>query len=476
MSRLMKGLRREPHDYRASLDVFPALDPQAVAADLKIERVARKRGEADEPPPDGTTLDEGETRIVERIEAEKKSAHGILLEQLRTAEERLSSLDFEGRFAEIRQAAPAAVSEFRAEAATGRDELNGLRRKLKEHEESKEAFKARHKLVRPPHPPSAGAQALKFGLVALLLLIETVLNGSFLAKGSELGLLGGTTEAFAFAVLNVLGSFLFGRLGMPQLIHRGVFHKLLGLVSLLAWLAFALALNLALAHYREVSGQILAEGGNAVITRLREDPAGLVDVKSWLFFGIGFFFSVVAFIDGYATVDPYPGFGDLQRRLDAAHDAYISRKQDLIDRLLEVRDEYIQTLEDANRDLSVRRAEFDQILATRSRLVRLFDAHQGHLQQTLNALLALYRETNRRARKSPPPARFSTAVELPRIAAEAEVPDMTAEASAIRERIAEAQKMLVDEVAAIHREFDAAVEGYRQIDDLVREDRHAQAA
>jgi hypothetical protein len=476
LKRLMTGLRREPHDFRASLDVFPALDPQVLAADLKLERIARQRGAANEPPADAPGLDEVETRVVERIEAEKKSSHGILLEQLRTAEERLANLDFEGRFAEIRQAAPAAVSEFRAEAATGRDELTNLRRKLKEHEESKEAFKREHRLTRPPHPPSAGAQALKFGLVALLLLAETVLNGTFLAKGSELGLLGGTTEAFAFALLNVLGSFLFGRLGMPQLVHRGLFHKLLGLVSLVAWLAFALVLNLALAHYREVAGQFLAEGGNAVILRLREDPAGLVDVKSWLFFGIGFFFSVVAFIDGYATVDPYPGFGDVQRRLDAAHEAYIDRKKELVDGLFEVRDEYIATLEDANRDLSVRRAEFDQILSSRQRLVRLFDAHQAHLQQTLNTLLALYRDHNRRARSVPPPARFAETVELVRIAAEAEVPDMTAEAAAIRDRVAEAQKLLVDEVAAIHRAFDEAVEGYRQIDDLVREDGHAKAA
>lgn len=476
LSRLVKGLRREPADFRATHAVFSPLDPEAIAAELKIDRLARQRGAANEPPSDSSSPDEVEIRIAERVEGEKTKAHGLLVDQLRVADERLANLDFEGRFAEIRQAAPAALSEFRAEAATGRDELNSLRRKLREHEEAKEAFKRRHRLTRPPHPPTAGAQALKFGLVAVLLVVETVINGSFLAKGSELGLLGGTTEAFAFSLLNVIGSFLFGRLGHPQLVHRGVFHKLLGLVSLAAWLAFALVLNLALAHYREVAGQLLAEGGGAVIARLRTDPAGLADVKSWLFFGIGFLFSAVAYIDGFATVDPYPGFGDLQRRLDGAHEAYIARKQDLIDRLLDVRDDYIQSLEDANRDLSIRRAEYDQILTTRARLVRLFDQHQSHLQQVLSALSTGYREANRRSRSSPPPARFQSPPALERIDAAAEAPDVSEEAAAVRARIAEAQKLLVDEVAAIHREFDAAVAGYHQIDDVVREERDGAAA
>lgn len=476
LARLMKGLRREPHDFRASLEVFPALDPDVMARDLSVEREGRRRGAMGEPPFAAAGLDEMERRIVERIEAEKKAAHGVFLDQLRVYDERRANLDFEGRFAEIRQAAPAAVSEFKAEAATGRDELNRLRRSIREHEEEKEAFKRANRLTRAPHPPSPGAQAIKYGFVVLLMVFETVLNGTFLAKGSELGLLGGTTEAFAFALLNVMGSFLFGRLGLPQLVHRGLLRKLVGLLALAAWVLFALALNLALAHYREVSGQFLDAGGAAVITRLIADPLALTDIKSWLFFGIGFFFSVAALIDGYATVDPYPGFGGIQRRLDAAHQTYIDRKQALIDTLLDVRDTYIETLEEANRDLSARRAEYDQILTGRARLVRLFEQHQAHLAEVVGTLLALYRETNRRARRTDPPAHFAVPYGFARLSVEADVPDLSAEAASVRERVAEAQRLLVDEVTAIHREFDAAVARYHQIDDLVREDFHAKAA
>jgi hypothetical protein len=43
-----------------------------------------------------------------------------------------------------------------------------------------------------------------------LLLVELIINGNFLAKGSQLGLLGGIIEAFAFAALNLLVSFFLG--------------------------------------------------------------------------------------------------------------------------------------------------------------------------------------------------------------------------------------------------------------------------
>ena len=476
MSRLVLGTRREAEPLRALAQPFTAPDATALVKEMTLDRLGTTRGASGDPPTDATGPDEVERRLLARIEADKARAHALFVDSLRTTDERLANLDFEGRFAEIRQAAPSAVSEFKAEAATGRDELNRLRRALKEHEEEKEAFKRAHGLWRTPRPPSLGAQVLKFGLLLIVLVAETVLNGSFLAKGSELGLLGGTSEAFAFALLNVFASFLIGRIGLPQLEHRNPFRKLLGFLALAFWLVFAIALNLALAHYREVSGLILETGGSAVVDRLATAPLQLADVKSWLFFAIGLFFAVVALIDGYATVDPYPGFGDLQTRLDAAHRRYIDRKQDLIDRLLDVRDDYTASLEEANRDLAVRRAEVDQIMAGRERLARLFTQHQIQLQKTLDVALAAYREANRKARRSPPPAHFAQGLALDLVDPAVEMPDRSAEIRLIRERVSEAQALLIQEVGALHATFDAAVAGYHQIDDLVREERHGAAA
>jgi hypothetical protein len=74
------------------------------------------------------------------------------------------------------------------------------------------------------------------------------------------------------------------------------------------------------------------------MTRILTTPFLLADLKSWLFFAIGFGFSAIAFGDGIAFTDPYPGYGEIEVRLAAAHERYNSRKAELIDRLTEIRE------------------------------------------------------------------------------------------------------------------------------------------
>src|SRR5580693_10153663 len=235
LARLVGGLKREQHDYRASLEVFPALNIGKLAADLAVGRLGAERGAEEAPVSDSAVLDDVEGRIVERVEAEKNSAHGVFLDELHLYKERLSGLDFEGRFATIRQAAPAAVSEFRAEAAQGRDELHNLRRHLGDLELERDEFRRRHNLKRAAHWASGGNLTIKVGILLVLFVLEVFLNGFFLAKGSELGLLGGAAEAFTFALLNIGLSFLIAAVGVRELNHRNVLRKFFGLLALIAY-------------------------------------------------------------------------------------------------------------------------------------------------------------------------------------------------------------------------------------------------
>lgn len=420
LARLVGGLKREQHDYRASLEVFPALNVAKLAADLAVGKMGAQRGANEEPSSDSAVFDDIETRIIERVEAEKNSAHGIVLDELHLYKERLSGLDFEGRFATIRQAAPAAVTEFRAEAALGRDELHSLRRHLRDMEAERDDFRRRHKLKRAARWAAGGSLTLKVGILLLLFVFEVFLNGFFLAKGSELGYVGGAAEALIFALFNIGVSFLAGAVGVRELNHRNYIRKFFGLVSLICYVVLAIGLNLTLAHYREAAGSLVSDAGQEVLVRLRTAPLGLTDVKSWLFFGIGILCSLIAFGDSYLIFDPYPGYGMLEKRRAGAYEAYITRKNELIAALLTIRDQAIEILEEANRDLSVRRSEYDAILESRTRLLRLFDAHQTHLDRTANALLTTYREANKRSRKTPPPPRFAAPYVLEKISTEHE--------------------------------------------------------
>jgi hypothetical protein len=61
-------------------------------------------------------------------------------------------------------------------------------------------------LVRAPRVSSATATFFKVAFLLCLFVAETYINGAFLAKGNELGLLGGVVEALVFAILNLVVS------------------------------------------------------------------------------------------------------------------------------------------------------------------------------------------------------------------------------------------------------------------------------
>src|SRR5262249_44827001 len=149
---------------------------------------------------------------------------------------------------------------------------------------------------------------------------------------------------------------------------------------------------------------------------------GLTDIKSWLFFAIGCVFSAAALIDGIHFTDPCPGYAELQRRVLRAHDDYIDTTNDLVADLKDIREDAIEHMQQAQRDLDKRRGEHDSILANRSRMFALFDQHQDQLQRTANALLAKYRAANRQARSSDPPARFDHPFVMERIRVDVDLP------------------------------------------------------
>ncbi|MFC5757951.1 hypothetical protein [Rhizobium sp. GCM10022189] len=468
LNKLWNNVRESSHDFRASTEIFPALDMEKLAQTLEVREKGAENGASNRPAASAQSLDEIEQRIVGRVEQEKASAYQILEDQFQTFEGRLRNLDFEGQFGLIRQANASSLSDFKAEIASGVDELHGLRRDLKIAEDEMASFKRNHRLDRAAKVPSAGATSVKIALLVVLVLIEVVMNGNFLAKGSEQGIVGGITEAIVFAILNIGAALLFAFFCVRNLLHRSWLMKLGGLVGLIFYVAVALAVNLALAHYREVSATILEGAGTEVIRRIRENPWGLVELNSWMLFAIGLFFSILAFIDGCVLTDPYPGFAGVQKRLDAARDHYISGKQELIDNLREIRDEHNEKIEEIVRDLSSRRQESSAIIAHRTRTVGLFAEYQSQLERTANALLTIYRDINRNARTDPEPQYFATPYKLERLTPVTRTSEEWDD-RVLSERIQVAQTELNEQIRKIGSEFEAAVEQYHRLDKLFPE-------
>jgi len=469
IARLLKLVNEPVHDYQPGTDIFLELNVDAVARDLRLAEQGAERGAADRPAQDSQTLDDVEHSAVERAETHKQAAHNLFLEQLHIRDDRIARLDFAGRFNVIRQAAPEAVGDFAAEAALGRDELFGLRRRLYDAEREREDFRKRHQLTRAARVSTTGGTILKVGILAVMFVAEVVINGSFLAKSNEQGILGGAVQAVSFAALNILASFFWGLVPIRLLNRRSAFLKLLGFVAALAYLAFAVGLNLTLAHLREIPPTISGDVGQEVLARLRNAPLLLNDVNSIVFFGIGFIFSLVAMADGVLFTDPYPGYAAMEKRWVEASSRYTDRKAELIEELRDIRNSAKEVMDAAAHDLSKRLGEFDSILKGGARLAQRFAEHQNHTARACNALLTIYREANRKARHAPAPAYFGKPYDMERIVYEGDDKEGTTRKK-LEQSIIESQALLEAQIAAIYEAFDKAAKSYRQIDDMIPED------
>jgi hypothetical protein len=470
LARIRALLSQPTHSYRPATTIFLDLNVDRVAEELQLVARGTERGSQNRPTADAQTLDDVEHQVVERIEAHKQDSHAVYLDQLHTYDERVTALSFEERFATIQQAAPEAVGDFRAEATVGRDELFVLRRRLNETEIERERFRARHRIERPARLASPGKVVLKIGVLAILFIIEVVINGSFLAKANVGGLLGGAAQAVTFAALNIIASFFWGMVLIRLVNRRNYFLKLIGLLSFLAYLVFAVVLNLTLSHLREIPPSVSVSGdvGQEVLHRLLTAPYALTDVNSWVFFSIGLIFSLIAMADGLLFFDPYIGYAGLERRWIDASRQFANARIELIERLRDIREDATETMNEAARDLSVRRSEFDSLLQGRGRLAQRFSQHQNQIEQACRALLEIYREANRRARSSPAPDYFAKAYTMERISYTGAEPDSSAREN-LRQMIADTQQLLSQQIKAIHDAFDNAVRTYREIDELLPE-------
>lgn len=468
IAKLIKGLQGAPHVYENSALVFPSLSMESLAAELKLREKGVERGRANLPASDVADLDEIEHQIAERINSERYTARQIYEDQFRTYSEQITGLDFETRFADIQHIAPAAVSEFHAAATQGRDALVLLRRRIVETEQHREHFRTQNNLRRPAKVHHGGMQLFKASFVLLILLMETVLNGYFLSRGSEQGYLGGAILALTFAILNIIVSFGFGYFLVPQVNHKHAARVSVGILSILVYAVFAVCLNLVLAHYRELSGQLASEIGIAALRHVRSDPLGLADINSWVFFGIGTVFSIGAMLDGLFFRDPYPGYTAVEQACASAHLEYQNKRSELIELLQEIKSDAADAMRETERDLNMRRAEFDDILQARQTLNSKFAACQTQIHRVGAALLALYREANKAARSTPAPATFTQPLAANNIPPLPE-PKGARARDDLRKAIAEASGTLQKQVSAIQAEFQSAIDTYKQIDDLMPE-------
>ncbi|MCY4431236.1 MAG: hypothetical protein OXC11_12695 [Rhodospirillales bacterium] len=379
--------------------LFDPVDPSRLARDLDPRRRGRDAGERGRPPLDALS-DPNEREITGWFEQRIREAAALYERRREEALQGLRETEATGGFTptdlhETRIRAEQSMNDLRQ---TRRSPLHAARIERDKRLDDLADFKERNRLRREPSYPKQWTRHLMTASVFALGLLETFLNSNFLAEGSETGLLGGFTIAVGVSVINLFPAFfLFGPYSLN--LHHVRAGKRAGAgVAVAIYAVLLLVLNLGVAHYRELSALLARDIGLQVVERLRDNPFGLSDAESWLLFGLGVFFSVVAFIEGRHHDDAYPDFGKRHREMVHAREKYEDEVEEISAELEEVRTKALDDIKRIVHDLKRSPVERGRIRKLLEDLVAAYDRHAEQIDELGQNLVHEYRAANQEAR------------------------------------------------------------------------------
>ncbi len=214
--------------------------------------------------------------------------------------------------------------------------------------------------------------------------------------------------------MNTVFAFLLGWMS-HYVSHVNPWRRTAGFLIIACWVTWLAFFNLAVAHYRDALGG--PDPDNAGIDAVKlflSNTVAIHDFQSMLLLVLGGVFSAIAFYDGRRMDDPYPGYGPVTRKWEEAgkkfqearrkEEAALTRLKD--DSLARIRQEtdYVPSLEGRLR----------QQIRYLAELAASWEREMENLERAANTLAEIYREANRHARTTPPPAHFGLALKIQR--------------------------------------------------------------
>ena len=452
--------------------VFPNINKDRIVKELDLAAEGKNRGGNGQPETSSKKLDHIELKTISRVEELRRKGLENFETNRRVYSERLNSSvsarmlveteanDAKARFAEE-------VTRWRALMVTPREDVQETFR-------WRTRFRELNRLYNRP-AKEAVSLANIIGISLLMILLESAGNAYLFSQNNPLGILGGLIAAFLVSFGNVSMSTIMG-MGVRYINMNGfrnLLKKFFGLLFVLAWVAFALSYNAAVAHFRDAVETTLEwrVAGEMAITTLLANPVGLNTMESYVLFLLGFFISVIALLKGYHSSDPCPGYSKVAQDVINARERYIKNLEESIETLAEHRNEAVEALHQARDEVERQvRDSVDALYGQKALQSNLYP----FLEQcdiTANYLLSVYRDANKAARPDEPPVYFQQEYHFEVFAS----PTADDEQRIKAEKQARDVSLLVEgSVKEIFEVFHRAVQDHYEIDEL--EGKHVERA
>lgn len=266
-------------------------------------------------------------------------------------------------------------------------------------------FKEENKLIR--HERSSKYPFLNWAIVVVIVLFESILNASFFATGSEMGLLGGLIQAIVITFINAFLAFT-----TIMVVRRSFVIQNSGLVNfgykmlVGAIVLFTIHFHFFVGHYRDA---LKIDPENAYYISIQnyiENLYSLIDFDSYILVILGIILFIIMLLDIYKIKDPYPGYGEISKDFKAEQDIYENMRLELLDSDVQKNKDIESEIELVVRDANRVYAESEEVLVLKERLEHKYLDYLKHLENTFNIIIGRYRAINTDMRTTPKPSYF----------------------------------------------------------------------
>jgi hypothetical protein len=272
------------------------------------------------------------------------------------------------------------------------------------------AFKQIHRLVRSAEYPES--KILYASLIVACLLVESVFNGTFLAKGSALGLLGGVSNAIGFACLNIFPAIIIGSFILPLKNHIKNSLKVISYSLQVVYFSYLFCINYFIANYREQMELMSSDAFKGAIDSMKVLNVPM-NLHSALLFFLGITFSLFIVYKGYHSDDKYPGYGRIDRNLKKAVDEYNQCRDDIIQDLDKLKKESLTERTELTSKITADIDDIKFLYELKKVLVQKYGSVAQFLKDSCKVAVKMYRDTNLGIRNTDPPAYFQKLNILP---------------------------------------------------------------
>ncbi len=390
---------------------FIEVDAASVCTQLDVEERAIADAGRDEPRTSGDSPSGTQLEIINHFRSlRRRAARKVAALNKRTRTLR-SRIDFPAELESLRDIENRAENKIVRLNAKLLSKLELLTERETRQQEHYEVFREEHSIDRVAENPIS--TLFLFAFIAALIGVGAVAISRLAGAGVDgVGLIS-PASAVGISLVVVIIPLMLGAAVFPLVNHLSDLKQIFGLVGGIA--AAAVVGSAAMLAARFTSAAAIDPGVSwlAVLDAWRMAPLEMAfDSSGWMVLGIVCLLGLLAFLVGYRSDDPYPGYGSVQR-------SYYLARRERETLAIRVREQVDKAVDDADmevakllRGLKTRVKRYESMAEEARGAPDALSDHVAVLDDTCNIVLDRYRRANESARPSDVPSYFFESTSL----------------------------------------------------------------